>query len=691
MNMTDPPAPLADTLVIIPALNEAETIGAVIRALQFEGLTRIRVIDNGSSDDTAIVAKAAGAEVIQELVRGYGQACWRGLQELPADVGWILFCDADGSDDLGQLPKFFAQREAFDLILGNRRGTATGRANLSPVQWFGNGLSGALMGLGWGHRFKDLGPLRLIRREALERMRMCDRNFGWTVEMQVKAIEQGLRMAEIPVNYRPRQGGQSKISGTLSGSVKAGTIILSTLAKLYWRRLWPQLSISENASDSIQRILTFLSVALLVLGSIGMAPHGNFLTDPTAVPNFWRATAVMGVGFGLSWMVRSVRAGWFWVGAIAPRLILLAMAPGDDIWRYLWEGYLQTQGLSPYEFAPNAAALVPLRTDWWHQINHLDVSAIYPPVTQFGFRALATVGLSVLLFKAAFVATDLAICWLLSRRYGYGSALVYAWNPLVIYSFAGGGHYDSWFMLPLVAAWLWFDRPADENNPGTKRPPLTYLGSALLVGVSIAIKWISLPVLAFLTWHGLRRGRVGLSLLTLAAGLLPILVSALPFCSATACPLIPTGSVFVNYGRSAELVPYWVAQLWEPSRWENWLFALPLALLVTWLLLRTTTVQKFTEWYLIGLLLLSPIVHGWYFAWLVPLGVVSQNWGTRLVSLSAFIYFALPHRIALGDASWFLSLSERYWLWGPFLLGLLYSSGCATWRALPIAQKLKKA
>ncbi|MBE9071008.1 glycosyltransferase family 2 protein, partial [Leptolyngbya cf. ectocarpi LEGE 11479] len=214
---------LENTLVIIPALNEAATIEAVVTNLRNQGLTHIQVVDNGSQDGTAEIAIQAGAEVVQEPFQGYGQACWRGLQTMPEKIEWILFCDADGSDDLSQLPDFFAQRETHDLILGNRRGTSTGRQQLSPVQNFGNGLSGTLMAWGWGYRFEDLGPLRLIRKTALDQIGMCDRNFGWTVEMQVRAIECGLRIWELPVNYLPRQGGQSKISGTVSGSIKAGT------------------------------------------------------------------------------------------------------------------------------------------------------------------------------------------------------------------------------------------------------------------------------------------------------------------------------------------------------------------------------------------------------------------------------------------------------------------------------------
>lgn len=233
------PLNLNHVVAIIPARDEAETITAVIRGLQDQGLRRIRVVDNGSRDHTARMAQAAGAEVILEPRPGYGQACWQGLQALAPEVAWILFCDGDGSDDLSKLPDFFALAARYDFILGNRRATLQGRQALTPVQNFGNWLATRLIAWGWGHDYNDLGPLRLIRRDALERIAMGDRNFGWTVEMQARAVELGLAIAEVAVGYRDRQGGRSKISGTLKGSLQAGIIILSTLGKLYGRH-WMQ-------------------------------------------------------------------------------------------------------------------------------------------------------------------------------------------------------------------------------------------------------------------------------------------------------------------------------------------------------------------------------------------------------------------------------------------------------------------
>ncbi|MGD1951829.1 MAG: glycosyltransferase family 2 protein [Leptolyngbyaceae cyanobacterium] len=679
------PMNLENTLVIIPALNEAATIGNVVKALVDQGLTHIRVVDNGSQDSTADVATKAGAEVIREPLQGYGQACWRGLQSVPNHIEWILFCDADGSDDLSQLPEFFAKRETHDLILGNRRGLATGRQQLSPVQNFGNWLSGTLIAWGWGHRFDDLGPLRLVRKQALDQMR--DRNFGWTVEMQVRAVEDGLRICELPVNYLPRQGGQSKISGTISGSFKAGIIILSTLATLYWQTLWRD-SVVDSDKEKKQTVLLFLSTFLLLAGTVYLLPYGNF-KEQFAVIHFWIGSAVMGVGFVLAWMLRSIPGIWFWGVAIATRLLLLTMYPGDAIWRYLWEGHIQLQGFSPYDVAPLADILKPLRPVWWGEINHPYASAIYPPVTQLGFRALASLGLWVPLFKAAFAVADLAGCWLLSRRFGHRATLLYAWNPLVLYSFAGGGHYDSWFVLPLVMAWFWFDRPGPAGASGALAP-LTYLGSALLVGISIAVKWISLPILAFVVWHGLRRGRIGIALLSGVTGFLPMVLAAVPFCSVTSCPLVQVNSSFVVTGRSAELIPYIVGQLWEPSRSANWLYAFPLALAVVWLLLRANDFHKFTEWYLICLMVISPIVHFWYLSWLMPFLVSSRNLGSRLISLSAYVYFMLLHMASMENYSWLLPETLRHVLWWPFVLGVAWSSAKVTWPNLAMTPKLTR-
>lgn len=216
----------------MPALNEAQAIGAVLRNLP-TALSYVVVVDNGSTDDTAAIAQAAGAIVVSEPVRGYGAACLRGIAEarrLMADI--IVFLDADGADDpndIALIVQPVLDNEA-DMVIGSRIRGSREPGSLTPPQVFGNWLATTLIALVWGVRFTDLGPLRSVRATSLERMNMQDRSYGWTVEMQIKAAKLGLRSVELPVAYR-RRVGVSKISGTVRGTIMAGTIILSTIAR----------------------------------------------------------------------------------------------------------------------------------------------------------------------------------------------------------------------------------------------------------------------------------------------------------------------------------------------------------------------------------------------------------------------------------------------------------------------------
>ena len=214
--------------VIIPALNEEASVGKVIEAIP-DWVDEIVVADNGSTDRTAQVATQAGARVVHEPRRGYGQACLTALDyQSPCEV--VVFLDGDFSDhpeEMGRLVEPII-RDRADLVIGSR---ILGRCEpdaLTPQQRFGNALSCWLMAMFWNVRFTDLGPFRAVRATALERLDMRDRNYGWTVEMQIKAAQCGLTTREAPVSYRKRIG-QSKVSGTVKGVVGAGTKILWTI------------------------------------------------------------------------------------------------------------------------------------------------------------------------------------------------------------------------------------------------------------------------------------------------------------------------------------------------------------------------------------------------------------------------------------------------------------------------------
>ncbi|MCP4245962.1 MAG: glycosyltransferase family 2 protein [bacterium] len=225
--------------VIIPALNEADSLTELLPALTALRPGRIIVADNGSTDATARVAADGGAVVVSEPRRGYGAACYAGMQHLEDSTDVVVFLDADLSDDPGLLPELAGPvlDDDCDLVIGTRVRALREPGSMTFAQRFGNALATRLIRWGWRYRYDDLGPFRAIRRSALDAIAMQDRAYGWTIEMQIRALELGLRIRQIPVPYRRRKAqSRSKISGTLRGSLLAGYWILTTCGKLWWTR-----------------------------------------------------------------------------------------------------------------------------------------------------------------------------------------------------------------------------------------------------------------------------------------------------------------------------------------------------------------------------------------------------------------------------------------------------------------------
>ncbi len=226
--------PLID--VIIPAHNEGLSIGKVIRDIPKDLIRHILVCNNNSTDDTASKARASGAIVVDQPVRGYGIACQTAIAYLeaetagfPADI--VVFLDGDYSDYPGEMTQLIAIVLAGkDLVIGSRVLGDPEPGSLTLPQRFGNWLATRLIQLRFGFRFTDLGPFRAIRWDKLLSLNMQDRTYGWTVEMQVKALKYNLGCAEVPVSYRKRIG-KSKVSGTIKGTLLAGYKILWTIFK----------------------------------------------------------------------------------------------------------------------------------------------------------------------------------------------------------------------------------------------------------------------------------------------------------------------------------------------------------------------------------------------------------------------------------------------------------------------------
>ena len=226
--MTTPSGKVA---VIIPALNEEQAISHVLKAVP-SWASQVVVVDNGSTDRTAEVAASYGATVVREPRRGYGAACLAGLSVLD-EKDIVVFLSGDHSDDpteMGRVVDPICEDEA-DLVIGSRvRGKAEA-GSLTLPQRVGNALSSTLLSRIWRVQCTDLGPFRAVRLDVLRRLRMSDLGYGWTVEMQARAARMGLRVVEVPVSYRRRFAGRSKVSGTLRGTFGAGTKILGTIAR----------------------------------------------------------------------------------------------------------------------------------------------------------------------------------------------------------------------------------------------------------------------------------------------------------------------------------------------------------------------------------------------------------------------------------------------------------------------------
>jgi glycosyltransferase involved in cell wall biosynthesis len=217
--------------LIIPALNEAECLGRLLAEVPFRLLHQVIVVDNGSTDNTADIACSGGSLVIPEPRRGYGFACAAGVAAAGGDV--LVFMDGDGSFVPGELPQLLTPlvEGRADLVLGSRKLKDPKQVAMPPHQRFGNDLFAWLLRRRFGLRLTDLGPYRAIWRELLLELKMEERTYGWPLEMIIKTARRGRPIAEVPVTYRSRFGGQSKVGGTLRGSILSGYRFLSVMLR----------------------------------------------------------------------------------------------------------------------------------------------------------------------------------------------------------------------------------------------------------------------------------------------------------------------------------------------------------------------------------------------------------------------------------------------------------------------------
>jgi len=224
---------LSSIFLIIPAFNEQDSISEVVSEVP-SIVEEIIVIDNGSTDLTAEMAAKAGAKVLSEEKRGYGHACLRGINyALDKGAGIIVFMDGDGSDDSNELQKLVEPIFArdIDFVVGSRLTGEMAPGSMTYPQKFGNKLAAYLMKKIFKGNFTDLGPFRAIKAKHVQRLQLREMTYGWTVDMQVQVLKHGLSYEEVPVSYRPRVKGKSKVSGTVKGTVLAGFMIIKTIIR----------------------------------------------------------------------------------------------------------------------------------------------------------------------------------------------------------------------------------------------------------------------------------------------------------------------------------------------------------------------------------------------------------------------------------------------------------------------------
>lgn len=220
--------------VVIPCLNEEEPISAVVQEVSAQGIDEIIVVDNGSTDQTASRAAAAGAKVVSEPSRGYGRACATGVAAVRCDCDIVCFLDGDGSDVASFLASVVTPVAdgSADFVIGSRLRGKREPGSMTPQQIVAGWISGVLLRVTYGARYTDMSPFRALRVDTLRSLDMREQTYGWNLEMQMRVAVNGLRILEIPVDHRCRRGGASKVSGNLVAGLQAAWKIATTFIRL---------------------------------------------------------------------------------------------------------------------------------------------------------------------------------------------------------------------------------------------------------------------------------------------------------------------------------------------------------------------------------------------------------------------------------------------------------------------------
>ena len=424
----------------------------------------------------------------------------------------------------------------------------------------------------------------------------------------------------------------------------------------------------------------WVGVGMEVLCIALMTRHGNFLQagEPTrfTVLAFGAGAAFWLAARQLQRAVPSprTRARWFWIVAILLRVAILPILPGDDVWRYRWEGSIQLHGFNPYLLAPDSPALAAWRDAGWSQINHQNFAAIYPPLTELTFAALARVGLPVPGYKLLFALADLAVAGVLRRLLARGgsspdSAVWYAWNPLAVYVGAGGAHFDPLMVLSMMGAAWFLDRLPEPAPPASRVsggwvPTQAWL-SVLLLGAAIALK--AVPAVLLPVWFfalGWRHARLALPV---AAGVSPALALLYGF------PAVPVFGGLAHFARDFRVNDAWWWLVDPADRlggWSGRAAAVVCLALAVWF---RRDWRRGMLWVLGAALLCSPSVHAWYAVWVLPVAVWRGARAWVVFSVSVFGYYLLWEVNHASGQPWVEPLWLRLLIYLPPSIAVVYT------------------
>ena len=465
--------------VIIPALNEAPSIDLVLKNLP-SWIDTVIVADNGSTDNTAAIARANGAIVVFQPKRGYGAACLSALETLapfPPDV--VLFIDADFSDNPHDALKIAEPvcLGMYDTVLGSRTLGKREKGALTPQQLVGNALATRLIQLIWNTKYSDLGPFRAIQWSVLQRLNMCDATWGWTVEMQIKIAAKGLRFLEVPVEYRNRIG-KSKISGTVSGTIKAGYKILTTIGK--YGKL---------------PLLALFSTLAMAIGVLLLCTATN---QRQTAPIFWLASttlwAVLVYCIRTTILSKKIRTAIVYTALLGNILAMFMWGIlSTDIHRYMWDGHVLKNQVSPYLYAPNSPVLQPLHTNTLPAaITYKELPTIYPPVAQAWFAVSSYIGTSWWGWKIPTLLCLLGSCVAVFRlvriRQGLASSfLMYITAPILLLHGTVDAHLDVIMLFYVLSALVLLEG---------KQQWWGYIFCGALLGMAIGTKLYAITFIA---------------------------------------------------------------------------------------------------------------------------------------------------------------------------------------------------